>query len=299
MAVKNNLCVVQFIHPGVEPTPQGKIVPWNQTTKHYRKYMCCSGKYMKNGAEVQDRLMFWGEWEPDSYIIKDFGSKIPPRYLQKPLWPCQYPSEFSDCGTDPFVFNKPFIYDFCGQDHYPFLHNLAIGSLILFGFHKDSHFIVDTVFVVGDYFDYDKNSLKYLQSRLSEKEYLAIEQQMPFLKKRETYRCYLAATPQNPYYGMYSYVPCCLYKDCTGKEQTPKMLRIDESCQEIKERWGDFKVAVEEDESKMEMITGINTNLRQGKKKTVMSIDDIKDVWNDIRQLTFDQGLLEGTRFYL
>ena len=281
------LSIVQFLHhgEGIPKNVQCKMIfPWNQTNnRHYRKYMCCSGKYMENGVEKTDRLMFWGEWEPESYIIKDFGSKSFPRYLQKPLWPCvNFPTNIP-CGTDPFVFNKPFIYDFCGQDHYPSLRNLAIGSLILFGFRKNSRFVVDTVFVVGDYFDYDINSLDFLQSKISEKDYLAMEQMKLFLHKKTKYRCYLGATPQNPYYGMYSFVPCRQYKfddivnNDLNKEKTMLQLGSNFRIQNV-----------------------INPNLKQGKKKCITSdINDIKDVWNDIRKLTFDQGLLEGTRFYL
>ena len=299
----SNLCIVQFVHPGETSLSyaQASIVPWNRGIKHQRKYMCCSGKYMQNGVEVQDRLMFWGEWEPDSYIIKDFGTKSFHRYLQKPIWPCEVPNN-TNCGTDPFVFNKPFIYDFCGQNHYPFLRDLKIGSLILFGFRKGKRFIIDTIFVVGDYIDYDSSnsSLKYLQNNIRERDYLAIEQQMKFIDKNKTYRCYFGATPQNPINGMYSFVPCRVFK---GNEQ--KLLSLEvEVCQDMK--IGDKNIVFEEveidenDNCKMEcMIEGVNPKLNQGKKKTIMSLDDVKDVWNKIKRLTYDQGLLEGTRFYL
>lgn len=285
MAKKNNgvvnssqLSIVQFLHHG-EGSPQNiqskKIFPWNQANnRHYRKYMYCSGKYMQNGVEVQDRLMFWGEWEPDSYIIKDFGSKSFPRYLQKPIWPCQVPNKLSNCGTDPFVFNKPFIYDFCEQDAFALLSNLDKGSLIIFGFQKKNpfRFIVDTVFVIGDYLDFTSATLSALQSRISEKDYLIIEQNMPFLIPGKRYRCYFGATPQEPFNDMYSFVPCCLYNQ--GKN---KFLEITNNIPNI-----------------------ISIKKSQGVTQTKCnSINDVKNMWNNIKTLTAQQGLLEGTRFYL
>ena len=285
MAKKSNvnanlpqLSIVQFLHhgEGTLKNMQCKMIfPWNQADRHYRKYMCCSGKYMQNGVEVQDRLMFWGEWEPDSYIIKDFGAKNSfPRYLQKPIWPCQVPNKFSRCGTDPFVFSKPFVYDFCDQDTFALLSNLDKGSLILFGFHKKNpfRFIVDTVFVVGDYLDFTSANLSLLQSRISEKDYLIIEQNMPFLNSGKKYRCYFGATPQNPVNGMYSFVPCCLYSE--GKN---KFLSITNNISNI-----------------------INIQKTQGVTQTKCnSINNVKSIWNNIKTLTAQQGLLEGTRFYL
>jgi len=82
---------------------------------------------------------------------------------------------------------------------------------------------------------------------------------------------------------MYSFVPCRQYKfddivnNDLNKEKTMLQLGSNFRIQNV-----------------------INPNLKQGKKKCITSdINDIKDVWNDIRKLTFDQGLLEGTRFYL
>lgn len=302
--MEEKLCIVQFPHPGNEPRPkEGVDVKWNLSKKHKRKYLCCTGNYMKNGIEVRDRLMFWGEWEPDSHIIRDYGINNIPRYLQKPIWPCEIPISKSVCGTDPFVFNKEFLYGICKQTKrysktkkYSItqLARLQIGSLILFGSTlnqntPDACFAVDTVFVVNDYVEYDDSLIDYVQSTITEPDYTLIAQLNGV--KTEKRRCYKGATPKQPYYGMYSFCPCVIYKsEGVGHE---RLILDNNNIRNINKMF-----------SKDILNPNLNTSPKYNptimkKRKENLTIQNIKSVWNELRRLTYEQGLLEGTRFYL
>ena len=40
-------------------------------------------------------------------------------------------------------------------------------------------------------------------------------------------------------------------------------------------------------------------NEEDDEKKESLTIQNVRTVWNELRRLTFEQGMLEGTRFYL
>ncbi|WP_406540868.1 hypothetical protein ACI7YW_16910 [Clostridium ljungdahlii] len=109
--------LIQFFHPGGEhivdkpcSKKNGKkvsysdalikgidngIMLWNDAPEHRRKYICCSGKYIshdKYDNEVlseKTKILFWGEWEPQSKIICKPQLKIKhssgsPQYIHEP-----------------------------------------------------------------------------------------------------------------------------------------------------------------------------------------------------------------------
>ena len=72
MPVKNNLCVVQFCHPGQEAWPNpinGNKVPWNVTGKHKRKFMNCLGDYVSSDCVFQSVV-----WE--GAVLEHYFTKI-------------------------------------------------------------------------------------------------------------------------------------------------------------------------------------------------------------------------------
>lgn len=62
--------IVQFTHPGSEhglDRNNATHKSWN-TKNHKRKFLLTDGKYQSQNALHADRLIFWGEWEPPSYV---------------------------------------------------------------------------------------------------------------------------------------------------------------------------------------------------------------------------------------
>ncbi|MBO4777960.1 MAG: hypothetical protein J5588_05645 [Bacteroidales bacterium] len=306
--MEDKLCIVQFPHPGNETHPKSCVyVKWNLSKTHKRKYLCCTGNYMKNGIEVRDRLMFWGEWEPDSYIIRDYGINNSPRYLQKPIWPCEIPISTKCCGTDPFVFNNEFLYGICKQtkrlsktkNHsITQLARLQIGSLILFGSTLNQNtpnacFAVDTIFVVSDYVEYDDSSIDYVQGSVREQDYTLIAQLNGV--ETEKRRCYKGATPKNPYYGMYSFCPCVIYNsEGVGHERLILDKNIIRNINKMLP-----KDVLNPNLNSSPKYNPTIINEEDDEKKESLTIQNVRTVWNELRRLTFEQGLLEGTRFYL
>ena len=60
VAIGENLCFVQFLHPGGEPTPKSGA-GWNRG-KHTRKYLVVDGRYLNShGRPMAGQVEFWGE----------------------------------------------------------------------------------------------------------------------------------------------------------------------------------------------------------------------------------------------
>jgi hypothetical protein len=163
---KDKLLFVQFLHPGDEHTPChtkgkhiGNHICWN-TGEHKRKFLKNPGRYLEGNKPVDSDLIFWGEWEPQSDVIKTLIQTKPeyPKYLYQPYYWIP-PNQQNLQNTDPFVFGKQFYYVCCQQDKYPQLKFLKQGSVILFGSKKSNKpeesnkFVLDTVFVVDYYYN--------------------------------------------------------------------------------------------------------------------------------------------------
>jgi len=87
VAFQDELCFVQFIHPGKEHKPDGnESMDWNRHD-HRRKFVEITGRCRRQGATFEGSLRFWAEWEPQSRVIKiekplDSG----PRAVHRPYY---------------------------------------------------------------------------------------------------------------------------------------------------------------------------------------------------------------------
>ena len=83
--------IIQFLHTALEAGPQSEndaFIPWNNYETHRRKFLKSPGKYINNqGSEIDGELTFWGEWEPQSQIIKlKNQQEIFPKIFEYPLY---------------------------------------------------------------------------------------------------------------------------------------------------------------------------------------------------------------------
>lgn len=227
-------CFIQFPHPGGEHKPDrnGKI-GWNKRCRpHKRKFMRLRGEWIDgSGNRHCDDLLAWGEWEPESDLIRDFktpdGEPHHPRYLWDPYW---VPRNTYRClhNTDPFIFGDRFLYSNCSQSapNKCGLKHLDQGSVIAFGSGKKikDHctWMLDTVLVVRDSFWYNPlNPRKALEGKVPD-EFLEVTGSplvawAEDLRKgsgstacaptSEQLRLYRGATPDDPVDGMFSFFP--------------------------------------------------------------------------------------------
>ena len=108
-------------------------------------------------------FVFWGEWEPQSRVMRTYSDPVPggPLFLFEPYYalPTTWPSRGPQ-NTDPFVFGDQFHYTGCLQHTKrgaTQLRYLDRGSIILFGSCREKrHFVIDTVFVVDRWIDHDR-----------------------------------------------------------------------------------------------------------------------------------------------
>jgi len=156
----NNLWFVQFLHPGKEHSPDaGSFKRWNRLEhQHKRKFLTSIGTYLADGRVEKGKILFWGEWEPESRVIREIADPKPffPRFFHEPFY--VLPRSYDGLqNTDPFVFGERFLYAVCLQRPFPQLRLLSRGSVILFGSCQGgSAFVLDTVFVVDHWLDYSK-----------------------------------------------------------------------------------------------------------------------------------------------
>ena len=235
MALKESLCFAQFMHPGreAEPLRGAAEIGWNNGRAHARKYLRCSGTYLHDGAMVSGLMDFWGEWEPESDFIKEWGWQ--PGHKPQRVWEPYYEPKDSYAGlqnTDPFVFGG-FYYSICKQytRRGPTqLRYLSKGSVLLFGSCVGSQFVLDTVFVVKGWIDHDETNYR---SKLTGKVpdayfpttlyplYGAVKDScvssaascmQPELgcapESSSFWRLYFGATCDDPVDGMFSFIPC-------------------------------------------------------------------------------------------
>jgi hypothetical protein len=151
-----SVLAVQLNHPGAEKAfKMGKgyshyngqlIREWNADKSHYRKFIRQSGEYISSLGHqpTKDELLFWGEWEGNSYFQPLNG--LNPNGIHQPFHSLHIRDHQN---TDPYVFGKNFFYSVCKQRGR--LSQLEKGSVILFGSSFKYGFALDTVFVVGSY----------------------------------------------------------------------------------------------------------------------------------------------------
>ena len=278
-------CFVQFIHDGPEhqPDPDSPAAKsWN-VGDHKRKFLRSSGEYVAapDDAAVKDDLVFWGEWEPESDVEAIEGPGVPygPDWLYTPYYvrPDSYGDGRGLQNTDPFVFGKHFLYTLCKQTRESgptFLRDLAPGSLILFGSHKDGEFRLDTAFVVAEGVLHNSDNWpSALRGRINQTyEDVTIRPGYEGFGAHEL-RLYRGATREEPISGMFSFAPCLPFD--VGRE-------------------GFARPPIQ--------LQGVNPNLTQGmkgKETTSLPVEEIKERWDAVVTQVREQKLALGTRFAL
>jgi len=279
----DRLCFVQFIHPGSEHEPDSAAGrSWN-TEAHRRKFLLQPGRLLTalDAKPAVSNLVFWGEYEPPTRLVKSFTNPVPdgPKFLFAPAPIAFHPHDPPLMNTDPFVFGDRFFYSICKQNnkHGPTaMQRLARGSVILFGSGRGrSRFIVDTVFVVADYVDWNLTNYRKRLAGVVPPEYfhstlepIAYEMKVRNLSPSQTFRLYIGATAEKPYEGMFSFFPCLPAKDGADKGFARPILRR----------------------------AGIITdNLTQGQRMNPMpDVASIKALWTDVARQVLDQGLFLG-----
>lgn len=288
--------IVQFTHPGNEHNPDeknGNHKKWNDKN-HKRKFLLCDGEYIENDEKNRGKLLFWGEWEPPTFVEKFATPPNPfyPKWLHKPELPLVLPplENRKIQNTDPFVFGESFKYFICKQlknDRPTSLAKLECGSIILFGStgnqnKEDAFFNLDTVFVVSTYIEYDalKPDALDREKRISE-EYrnISLRRALPMQLREENrptinslkVRLYFGATYDNPVDNMYSFTPS--------------------------KKWENNEMGFPRVRLKQDDFDFISNNLNAAPKYTEKSFDDIKLFWAKLREMTREQGYLEGVRF--
>jgi hypothetical protein len=282
--MQNKLCFVQFIHPGGEHRPDSRAVKrWNREA-HKRKFVKQPGRYIADSSIHDGVVAFWGEWEPESRVVKEILNPIPdgPRYIYEPFYvePASYQGLQN---TDPFVFGEHFYYTGCQQRTKKGptqLHWLSRGSVILFGSCLDKNrFVLDTLFVVDDWIDHNKNNYKKVLGTTVSQGYAEVtiapwyEESSPESESgilngsQESWRLYSGAGYENSVQGMYSFFPCVPYEDGSKGFARPVIT----------------------------LPRAITNNLCQGKRLNPQSsIEEVKALWNEVVAQVQEQGLAFG-----
>ena len=159
--------IIQFPHPGSEHNNKTGT-KWN-TGKHKRKFLKENGYYLTalSTKPIKGIVYFWGEWEAPSIVTTIPGNKSPlPKNIFKPYY--TLPVQKNAANTDPFVFGYQFHYCICKQGHYPSLRDLEKGDMILFGSNLKGCFVLDTVLVIKDWYEYEINDLPTIKKQYSD-----------------------------------------------------------------------------------------------------------------------------------
>ena len=284
-AREDRLCFVQFIHPGSEHEPDSKAGrSWN-VEMHRRKFLQQPGRYVAalDAKPVAVDLVFWGEYEPPTRLVKAFTNSVldAPKYLFAPAPVPFHPNKPPLMNTDPFVFGDRFFYSICKQNNKngpTAMQRLARGSVILFGSGQHrTQFVVDTVFVVADYVDWNLSNYRERLKDVVPPEYfhatlepIAYEMKVRDLSPSQTFRLYLGATREKPHEGMFSFFPCLPAKDGEANGFARPVLRR----------------------------AGIVTdNLTQGQRLNPQpNAAAVRALWADVARQVLDQGLCLGVQ---
>jgi hypothetical protein len=224
--------IIQFLHTALEAAPNNpddNFIPWNNHDRHRRKFLNSVGRFVDSErGEVDDELTFWGEWEAQSDIIKLKNIKPHlPHYLNLPFINPSVPKRTHN--TDPYVFGENFRYIICKQGFSEQLRDLEPNSLILFGSSINKEFCIDTLFVVSDkIIKYSKSNIEKVFSQRNQYYHASVnpiyddtnynenvkEEDSCRLDKNMTYSFYKGVNfkEKDDYNGIYSFVPCKIYK---------------------------------------------------------------------------------------
>jgi hypothetical protein len=269
--------VVQFPHPGGEHNPGN--VPrqsWN-TGDHARKFLQSNGRYVAEDGSLGDgALVFWGEWEAPSYVIKRWGPKdFLPCFLHTPVWERPAAGRTRQ-NTDPWVFGDSFRFSNCRQlTRKPMrkrtaLQMLTPGSLVLFGStNKFGKFTIDTVFVVKDSCPFSPGKPPETDEAFR---ICTVESLLATGNADDPFTLYRGATYEAPVNGMYSFVPC---------------RRADAD----RARFPRPSISLSRDY--------VNPSSKQAPRGATnpRSVADVREQWEDVRKQVLDAGCLLGVWF--
>ena len=265
--MEDQLCFVQFLHPGREHEPETHDrKEWN-VRDHRRKFLQQPGRFVNADALAEADIVFWGEWEPESRVLRHIPSPVEggPRFVYSPYYVVPVGDVFRQ-NTDPFVFGDHFRYVCCQQyrpsDGHPTqLRYLKEGSVLLFGSSLGGQFGLDTVFVVADYEDYTPASGTEARTpRPSAYDDVTLKRIYPYL----SYRLYRGASYADPYHGMYSFFPCRPAAACPAGFARPRIINP-------------------------QVITGTHTQGRRLNKQG--SLDEVQRLWEDVLNQVIHQNL--------
>ena len=217
-------CFVQFSHPGGEHRPDrsGSKAWHTRPSSHARKFMQFPGRWIaSDDSPHRGELWAWGEWEPESRLIRELdrprGNRDYPRYVWQPYYVLK--DDYRGLhNTDPFIFGERFLYSNCRQRANPGLMRLGEGSVIAFGSGKQGvggewRWWLDTVLVVANSDLYAASgACRMLKDWTSD--VFGIVTGGPLADKHEAgcaadvrLRLYWGATPDDPVDGMFSFFP--------------------------------------------------------------------------------------------
>ena len=273
------LCAIQFMHPGGEHHPDAPgMKRWNRGA-HHRKFMRTPGTSCDaEGAAHDGEVLLWGEWEPPSKVEESKASGPSyPQYLHRPF--LEPRTEFAGHqNTDPFVFGDTFLYTGCQQwrgkprGNPVQLRYLQPGSIILFGSCASDRFLLDTVFVVRDFIDHDRDDYRDVLRGAVPDAYWTVTLGPWYAGPADgrSYRLYRGASPANAVNDMFSFFPC---RRADGPA-TRGFSRPD-----------------------LSELSCVNPRLRQGWSATKLGdIAQAADVWHTVRQAVLAQGCELGVR---
>ncbi|MFI5010136.1 MAG: hypothetical protein ACHQDY_07665 [Solirubrobacterales bacterium] len=243
--MRERRCFVQLMHPGGEHSPNTPDLKlWNQGS-HQRKFLVSNGHCIAEGARRDGEIVFWGEWEAESWVSRRYESPLPdgPRFLYEPYFVDHRDGVWRQ-NTDPFVFGESFHYTGCLQNTRrgpTQLRYLTPGSIVLFGSCRaKSRFLLDTVFVVAGHIDHGADDWRWvLEGRISRTyrkvtiepwyrdppEDLSCRPDCGDRPEGERYRLYFGATPERPVGRTFSFFPC-LPHDVGGRGFARPEIRI-------------------------------------------------------------------------
>ena len=283
---------VQLPHPGGERSRR-KGQMWSRARDgHARKFMQFRGAWVEDDqGERCGTLRAWGEWEPESTLVRELDQCGDKRRYPRYLWRPHYAPPKSYRGlhnTDPFIFGERPIYSNCSQPRRKGqsaegLKHLGKGSVIVFGSGKmikgKRAWVLDTVFVVADYVDYCAETLESDLAHHDVPRTFMDVTGRPLIdntRPGRTLRLYFGATPKQSVRGMYSFFPASLGEGPAGFPRPTITLPPE---------YGDYF-----NEGNWRGPKGHGFNLRD------LGEDELFELWECLRRQVRSAGLLVGTR---
>ncbi len=203
---------VQFPHPGPEAGADRQA--WLRAdTPHRRKFVVAEATFRRSieGLDEHGLVTAWVEWEAASESrALDGGSRSMPSWVHRPISPTESPAtERIPQNTDPLVFGDRMLTTFCRQPSNPSLGRLERGSVLVFGSRVDGAFVGDTVLVVADTIEHDRESYpEQMRDQVSDLVFELTLKPMYAHRVNGPFTAMFGATPDDPIEGMFSFVPC-------------------------------------------------------------------------------------------